>query len=125
MNLEGDKNQNIGFCLSKSIKISKHEKFPRASVIEINKYSFYTNSIRILLHCQSPNSSVITFYNRLELFLSTCDVFDLVLGDFNINIFVKDKNLRNILLEYHLVNRNPTDISGSLLDHVYIRTKAV
>ena len=68
---------------------------------------------------------MIKFYNRLELFLSTCDVFDLDLGDFNINASVKDNNLRNVLLELHLVNHDPTDISGSHLDHVYVRTKAV
>ena len=63
------------------------------------------------------------FYNRLELFFSTCEVFDLVLGDFNINTLLNGSNLRNILSEYELLNRDPTHISGSLLD--YIKIEAV
>ena len=39
--------------------------------------------------------------------------------------FKNRNNLRNILFEYQLLNRDPTHIIGSLLDHVYIRREAV
>ena len=66
------------------------------------------------------------FYNRLEVFLSTIEVFDLILGDFNINVFASsNNNLQNIMSQYQLLNQEPTHISGSLLDHVYIRREAM
>ena len=74
LNLEGDGYQNIEFCLLKSIKITKHEKLPGVSILEIIKDSFHTNIIRILLLYRSPNSSLTIFYNRLELFNKTCSV---------------------------------------------------
>ena len=74
LNLEGDRYQNIEFCLSKSIKVTKHEKLPGVSILEIIKDSFCTNIIRILLLYHSPNSSLTIFYNRLELFNKTCNV---------------------------------------------------
>ena len=50
-------------------------------------------------------------------------MFDSVLGDFNINVLANGNNLRNILSEYQLPNRDSTHISGTILD--YIMTEAV
>ena len=74
------------------------------------KDSFWTNIIRIL-----PNSSLTLFYNRLELFLSIGEVFDLVLEDFNINALATGNNLRSVLSKYQLLNHDPTHIRESLL----------
>lgn len=41
-------------------------------------------------------------------------MFELVLGDFNINALTNGDNLRNMLSEYRLVNRDPIQISGCL-----------
>ena len=41
-------------------------------------------------------------------------MFELVLGDFNINALTNGDNLRNMLFEYQLLNRDPTHISGWL-----------
>ena len=41
-------------------------------------------------------------------------MFDIILGDFNIN------SLQQAMLQYQLINYEPTHISGSLLDHVHI-----
>ena len=83
LNLESDRYQYIGFCVSKSTGLVKHEMFPEVSVLEIVKDTFFTNKVRILLLYRSPNSSLTIFYNRLEVFLSTFEVFDLVLADSN------------------------------------------
>ena len=100
--------------------------FPEVPVLEIVKDTFSTNKVRILLLYRSPNSSLTIFYNRLEVFLSTIEVFDLILGDFNINVFASsNNNLQNIMSQYQLLNQEPTHISGSLLDHVYIRREAM
>ena len=49
LNLESDRYQNIGFCVSKSTRVVKHEMFPEVSVLEIVKDTFSTNKVRILL----------------------------------------------------------------------------
>lgn len=54
-----------------------------------------------------------------------CLTLKFVLGDFDLNVLANGNNLRNILWEYQLLNRDPTHISGSLLDHAYIRREAV
>ena len=47
-------------------------------------------------------------------------MFDIILGDFNINVFANNNSLQQAMLQYQLINYEPTHISGSLLDHVYI-----
>ena len=125
LNLEGDRYQNIGFCLSKCIKIDKRENLPGVTILETIEDSFCTNIIRILLLYCGSISSLTIFYNRLLLFLSTCEVFDIVLGDFNITALANGNDLRNKLSEYQLLNRELTHISEFPMDHVYIRREAV
>jgi len=53
--------------------------------------------------------------------------FDVILGDFTINYFddKESDNLKNILesrLGYQQIVSKPTFLSGSLLDHVFIRS---
>ena len=114
LNLEGDRYKNIGVFLSKRMEITKHDKSPGLSILKTIKDSFFTNIITILLLYRSPNSSLTICYNRVELFLSRWEMFDLVPGDFNINALTNGDNLRNMLSEYRLVNRDPTQISGCL-----------
>ena len=58
-------------------------------------------------------------------FLSqTEDNIQLILGDFNYNAFVKDANINKlfeVLINYQQVIDQPTHISGSLIDQVYIK----
>ena len=119
LNLEGDRYQNIGFCLSRSIKVSKHEKFPGVSVLEIVKDSVCSFTPRILLLYRSLSSSLSIFYNSLETFLSTYKMFDIILGNFNINV-VANNNIQQVMSQYQLITYEPTHISRSILDHVYI-----
>ena len=124
LNVEGDRYQNTGFCLSKSVKVYKHEKFPRVSILEIVKDSFCSGTLRILLLYRSPSSSLSIFYNRIETFLSTYKIFNIILDDFNINAVAKT-NLQQVMSQYQLINYEPTHISGSLLDHIYINRQTL
>ena len=71
LNVEGDSYQNTEFCLSRSIKIHEHDKFPGVCILEIVKDSFFSGTVPILFLYCSPSSSLRIFYNRLETFLST------------------------------------------------------
>ena len=78
----------------------------------------------MLLYC-SPNSPFTSFYNRLENVLSDSFI-DMVLGDFNIKILSSiNVNLNNVLSKYTLLVNEPTYISGSLLDQVYVNNDSL
>ena len=60
----------------------------------------------------------------MENLLSDHHIFDLVLGDFNIDILNGTNiNLQNVLSNYTLLVNKGTHISGSLLDHVYVKNE--
>ena len=122
--MEGDRYQNIGFCLSRSIKVNKHEKFPGVPILEIVKDNICSGTVRILLLYRSPRSSLSILYNRPETFLSTYKMFDIILGGFNINV-VANNNLQKVMSQYQLINYELTHISGSLLDQVYINRQTL
>ena len=53
--------------------------------------------------------------------LSDRHIFDIVLGDFNIDILNSTNiNLQNVLSNYTLLTNAATHISSILLDHVYV-----
>ena len=124
MNSFGVRHKNLAFCLGQNIFLSKHETFPGISVIDITKTSFSHSTILIMLLYHSLSSSLTTFYNTLENLLSDHHIFDLVLGDFNIDILNGTNiNLQNVLSNYTLLVNKGTHISGSLLDHVYFKNE--
>ena len=52
------------------------------------------------------------------------DNIHIILGDFNINHFKENKNkkLQEFIINYNQILEGPIHISGSLIDHVYIKT---
>ena len=124
MNSFGVRHKNLAFCLGQNIVLSKHETFPGISVIDITKTSFSYSAILIMLLYRPLSSSLTTSYNTLENLLSDHHIFDLVLGDFNIDILNGTNiNLQNVLTNYTLLVNKGTHISGSLLDHVYVKNE--
>ena len=124
MNVEGVRYQNIGFCLSKSVKVNKHETFPGVSISDIVKESFCSGTLQILLLDLSPSSSLNIFCKRLETFLSTYKIFDIIICDFNINA-VANNNLQQVMSQYQLIKYETKHISGSLSDHFYINKQTL
>ena len=75
---------------------------------------------------RSPSSSLTTFYNKLENLLSDHHTIDLVISDFNTDILnCTNINLQNFLSNYTLLVNDDTHISGSLLDHAYVKNKTL
>ena len=119
----GARHKNFAFCLGQNIVLLKHEAFPGISIIDIRKDSFSHDIIRVMLFYRSPNSPLNSFYNALENVLGDIDI---VLGDFNIDILNSiNINLNNVLSNYTLLVNEPTYISGSLLDHVYVNNDSL
>ena len=46
--------------------------------------------------------------------------FHIILGNFNINFIEQNSQISHLLLDYVQIVSEPTQTSGSLLDHVYI-----
>ena len=83
--------------------------------------------IRFLFLYRKQDSNVHDFVNNLNHITNWYRI-DVILGDFNINYFDEKEshNLKNILestLGYQQIVSRPTFLSGSLLDHVYIRSQ--
>ena len=65
------------------------------------------------------------FIYTINHFLSQIENnIQLILGDFNYNAFKEDSSrekLSEVLTDYNQIVDQPTHISGSLIDHVYIK----
>jgi len=48
------------------------------------------------------------------------ETVDVILGDFNVNAFSKGNFFLDFLTDYTQIVTEPTHISGSLIDHVYV-----
>ena len=82
--------------------------------------------MRFLFLYRKKSSNLNNFVNNLY-HITNWYTIDVILGDFNINYFDEKEshNLKNILenkLGYQQIVSNPTFLSGSLLDHVYIKS---
>ena len=83
--------------------------------------------MRFLFLYRKQSSNVHDFVNNLN-YITTRYTIDVILGDFNINYF-DDKESHNVkntlesILGYQQIVSKPTFLSGSLLDHVYIRSQ--
>lgn len=124
---ESDKFSSLAVCIKKNIRIVCQEQFPSLNAL---KFEFFCDNkevkrnISFLLIYRKNCSKIQQFVNGLNYLLRAHTV-DILLGDFNINYFnSKDREPLTLLMEslhYVQIVKEPTFISGSLIDHVYIR----
>ena len=119
---------SLAFCNKTTVHIKEKEYLP-----VINGLMFTTVftrqencEIRFLFLYRKKSSNLNNFVNNLD-HITNWYTIDVILGDFNINYFDEKEshNLKNILenkLGYQQIVSNPTFLSGSLLDHVYIKS---
>ena len=122
-----DRYSSLAFCTKTTVNISEKEYFP-----VINGLMFTTVftsrgncEMTFLLLYRKQASNVQDFVNDLNHIVNWYTI-DVILGDFNINYFDEKESqyLKNILentLGYQQIVSKPTFLSGSLLDHVYIK----
>ena len=112
---------NLVICLVKKVSLVSHHKLLRFSIFDISKPNFSKNVLRFILLYRSPNCSVTLFFNRLREIVRSELYIDIILGDFNLNMFNDSSDsLKSILSSYELVINKATHISGLLIDHAYI-----
>ena len=122
-----DRYSSLAYCTKTTVNISEKEYFP-----VINGLMFTTVftsrgncEMRFLLLYRKQASNVQDFVNDLNHIVNFYTI-DVILGDFNINYFDEKESqyLKNTLentLGYQQIVSKPTFLSGSLLDHVYIK----
>ena len=108
-----DRFQSIAVCTKVDTHIISHAKLNSASFITVLKSSFDNKCIKLLLLYRKHALPLNTFCDWLQGF-DTNNSVNIILGYFNIR-------LSHILSRHDQLVNTTTHISGSLLDHVYIR----
>ena len=99
--------------------IISHTKLSGESFITISKSSFDNKCIKLLLLYRKHASPLSPLCDWLQGFV-TNNLVDIILDDFNINGFNESISLSHILSQYDQLVNTSSDISESLLDHIYI-----
>ena len=115
-----DRFQSIAVCTKVDTHIISHAKLNSASFITVLKSSFDNKCIKLLLLYRKHALPLSTFCYWLQGF-DTNNSVNIILGDFIINGFNENIRLSHILSRHDQLVNTTTHISGSLLDHVYIR----
>ena len=75
---------------------------------------------KILVLYRKNSEPLESFFEYLRYFVERSSAH-FVIGDFNIDVFNDNMQLKNILSDYTQVVKEPTHLSGSLLDQIYVR----
>ena len=114
-----DRFQSIAVCKTVNTHIIFHTKLTGASFITALKSSFDNKCIKLLSLYRKHALPSSTFYDWLQGFVTNNSV--IISGYFNINGINKNIQSSHILLQDEPLVNTSSQISGSLLDHVYIR----
>ena len=122
-NVDDDKYCSIVTCLRRNnIQLLNVYHIPSATVVTVEKEDIL-NSLHILLLYRKhsmPIQEFVYFIRHMSAHVDN-DVH-IILGDFNIDAFGnRNTALKEILQQYKVIVNDPTHLSGSLLDQVYIR----
>ena len=123
-----DRFLSLAMCYNRSFKVIEQHYFQ--ALIALHFYAVFCQQdscvkIKLLLLYWKHNANVNNFIQNLRNILNEVSV-DMVHGGFNVNYF-SDKDsaeLKSRLeesLDFQEVVKKPTFISGSLLDHVYVK----
>ena len=116
-----DRFQSIATCLRQSsVHLVCHETMTGTSYVEYVKSSFSNRVIKMLVIYKKRAISLTQFSDWVGEFVRTRHV-DIILGDFNINVLGKSNAaLSSALTNFIQIAKEPTHLSGSLKDHIYI-----
>ena len=92
------------------------------SIFSFKKHAFARRVFTLMLVYRKHFMQMQEFFQMLEYLLATNSI-DIVAGDFNFDLSkVSENNLfLNHFAEHVQIINKPTHISGSLIDHVYIK----
>ena len=118
---------SLALCIKNHIQINESEYFTCINAVKyVVVNNVYQSLITLLLLYRKNNSSIAQYVNDLRYIINDHDIH-IILGDFNINYFNDDemKPVNDMMnsSNYTQVVQSPTFISsGSLLDHIYVKS---
>ena len=122
-NIHTDKFCSLAACYKNTIDHIHYNDIPAVTLYSVQKNNFQHDTVNILLVYRKNLSKLEDFIYIFNHFLSRMEGnIHIILGDFNINAFEENKNkkLKEVLINYNQILEEPTHISGSLIDQVYI-----
>ena len=122
-----DKFSSLAICVKHNIHILHQEHFPALNAVKLTvscNSNILEQNLALLLVYRKNGSHFSDFTNGLNYILTT-HAIDIVLGDINVNYFsCKDVEPLTSMMEslhYTQIVKRPTFLSGSLIDHVYVK----
>jgi len=120
-NNSDDRFCSIAIGYVNSIIISHVTNIPGASLFRVSKTSFYPSSLNLLLIYRKNSLSQADSLEMVRRLMDISDSkIDIIMGDFNKNALSIDNYFERYLSDYEQIVEQPTHISGSLIDHVYV-----
>ena len=119
---EDDKFLSLAVCYRADLEFElKHSIYsvPGVMLFSVRKPIFSSKSFTILLVYRKNGCPLHVLKYVLQGMIMYNDI-DLILGDFNLDGLVDD-NVIPELTDYRQIIAQPTQISGGLLDHVYVK----
>ena len=123
-NINTDKYNSIAVCLQRkySIVLRNVYHIPASTLISLEKEGVQ-HQIHILLLYRKSSITNNDFYYMIRHMNSIVDNdITIILGNFNIDAYKENTDLKLLLEQYTMIVNDPTHLSGSLLDHIYVKT---
>ena len=118
-NKSKDKNESLAFCARDSPEIDILSQSPGISSFLACK-GLMSFSLKILLLYRKNSGNLALLYQEF-VEINAGNTFNIILSDFNINFLEQNSQISQLLSDYVQIVFEPNQISGSLLDHVYIQ----
>ena len=116
-----DKFSSIAACYKVGITFEVEYSLPGLLVFTVCKSSFSAVKIRFLFIYRKKEIPLSDFTYTISHVISYCKTIHIILGDFNFNGFDNmPENIRHALLNFEQIISEPTQISGGLLDQIYV-----
>ena len=91
------------------------------SITSFKKHAFADRIFTLMLVYRKQSVHMQEFFQMLQYLLATNSV-DITAGDFTYDLLkVLQKNVLDIFTDHIQIVNKPTHLSGSLIDHVYIK----
>ena len=125
-----DKYSSMAVCTRNTVEMTNRIYYPQINALKFDLSIGTSHQTRtFLLLYRNQSLTIPQYLNNLHHVLNTYRGIDVVFGHFNINYF-NDSELEPLRLlmdsySFSQVLSYPTFISGSLLDHVYVKTTSL
>ena len=117
-----DKFSSLAVCYKPEVNFECEYSIPGAIVFSVCKPTYSGRKIRFLGLYRKHGSKIEDFSYVLSHLISNCGTIDVIMGDFNMNHFDDiHASIVDVLAPYDQLVKQPTQISGGLLDPIYVR----